>query len=1431
MKSNWLATLLLLQIGACATHSVAQNAAIPQELLAWQDWVLHDSTKRCPISSDEQRCIWPGTLRLEIADRGAQFAQNASSYLPNQRLSLPGSADSHWPINVRLNGAEVPVLNVDGRPAIWVANAGAATIDGEFSWETRPEQLTLNSDVPVELRQNGVAVNNPERQGDELYLGTQTNVAREADALDVQVHRLLSDQLPLNLATNIELRVSGNAREALLGPALLPGFAPIALNGDLTAKLESDGSLRVQLKPGTWQLNLFARSLSPMVEFKLPKSTQANNAWPSQETLSLQTDPLFRTIRLEGLESIDPNQSEVPSEWRQMPAYLWDAEQSFTLRQESRGRDETVPNRLTLTRTLWLDFSGKGFSGKDQLSGVMQRDWRVSMRAPYVLTRAQAYGEDGLQPLLITKDTQGGGTGVELRTTNVSLQTSNRIEAPYQLGKSLAATGYTQVLDQANIALNTPPGWKLIAAIGASQSNSAWIDQWNVYYIFAAAILTVIAWRYLGFGFALATGLYVVLSMFEYQGPKYSLAFALLLLMLLRNLGSTKAAGKRSLRDSWFGKLVRYSSYAVLLMVSLQTIAFIQHQARVAIHPQLDYIGSSTAFTDKMGLPNLMSEPMAVPTVAAQEINANDAAAAAGAVMDAEQAPAPPPPPPPPRVQVSKAINEVASQNMAYLNQASTKRMKMQRYASNSVLQAGRAEPDWTWQQYQVSVAGPIAPDQTLAFVLTPPWLTGLLRFLMIALIGYVLYRIGRELIRDYRQPPSNAEKDAPTHGNRTASVLATSLLLVSALLSSSAIAQSTPDAQILETLRERLEQQPACAPNCVSLGATRVSAIGNQLEMRIIASVGATAEVKIPISERALADLSLTVDGQARRFDARDGDYRSLVLPRGVHTIIVRAVIRADRVVLAFPITPMHVEFIGTGWETNSIRDARLSSGTLDLARAAGEVAGDTPRDAGGTNQFPPYLRVTRQFQFDLNWKLMTRIERLTEIGQGITVRLPLLAGEQPLHPDVVIKDGMALYSLNQSQSDVEFESALASAEQLTLTAPALSERAEIWTVQSSPTWHVDASGIPQSLHGMEPSQQDVSQRFDPLPGETLTLKLTRPEPAPGPAFRIDSVNLSVSPGEKLRDSTLSFLLRATQGGSHTILLPKGSELIAISRDGSAQTLRLREQKLELPIHPGDNQFLVQIREKVALADGLRAPAIDLQLPAANVNVIIDVPNNRWLLWTRGPTLGPAILFWPTLFVILLIAGALAYSRRTALGIGEWFLLGLGLAGLGWAFVAIAAWFILLQYRLKHGQELGDWTHRGFQALLAFLTFLSVLIVLAGVANGLISHLDMQVTGNSSSAYQLKWFADLTDGPLPDARAYSAPTWLYKLLMLAWSLWLAFAAMRWLRYAWQAFSAGGIWRAFPVRIKAEPVVAETQQSDASATSTDALPPLPVKPE
>jgi hypothetical protein len=34
-----------------------------------------------------------------------------------------------------------------------------------------------------------------------------------------------------------------------------------------------------------------------------------------------------------------------------------------------------------------------------------------------------------------------------------------------------------------------------------------------------------------------------------------------------------------------------------------------------------------------------------------------------------------------------------------------------------------------------------------------------------------------------------------------------------------------------------------------------------------------------------------------------------------------------------------------------------------------------------------------------------------------------------------------------------------------------------------------------------------------------------------------------------------------------------------------------------------------------------------------------------------------------------------------------------------------------------------------------------------------------------------------------------------YRAAMLAWALWLAVSVLRWLKWAWESFSAGGLWK------------------------------------
>ncbi len=1398
MQTLLRASLLFLTV--LPSLALAQaNTPVPPALESWVPWVMENSSYNCPrpISEDENRsCGLPGTLRLSVNASGADFSQQSLRYTKG-KIELPGSSDSAWPVEVSVNGEPVAVLPGENGPVIYVP-AGPARIVGRFAWAKAPERLRVPAGMPLVFSKDGVDVGAPEREGDELWLGRAQSSERMADALDVQVHRLLIDGLPMQLQTEIDLRVSGEAREVIFGPALLPGFAPLTLGGDLNAKLNPDGSLTVQLRPGEWKLYLSARALTPMRELTL---APAIGEWPAEESLSFQPDATLRSVQLDGLPAVDPKQASVPDAWVNFPVYLFTPEAKLSINIDSRGRDAAAPNRLSLTREMWLAFSGDSFSTKDYLSGEMVRDWRVSMHAPYVMTRGQSPDSNGtLQPLLVTKS--ANGTGVEVRSTQLNLTAASRIDGT---GK-FPATGYDGTVERAQITLNTPPGWLLIAAAGASEAPSAWLDRWNVYTAFSIALCALAGWRLGGWKLGAAVLAYAVITAFEYGAPLFWLLGLLLLALLVRQVKAPR--WQLGLR------IVGMLGFAILL---LQSLSFAERQARLALHPQLEF--------DEIGV------GQAALSYASKAAYNDDGYSAQEMAVDA------PPPPPPPAPMTAPATmemgalatdaaasadtlggarstrGEVAQQQSNQIYQRNNvSRKQMNRYAANSIVQAGAAEPNWHWQSYSIEIAGPITPEQTLHLLLMPPWLTTFMRLAALLLLGFALWCVARPGPMSnlgkplawwqswQREKPMASKTTVASAAPLASTPVALALTLIGALLLGGhvpqATAQATPNPELLEELKKRLTRAPQCAPNCVAISSAQVQLSGDAFSISLMAHVGTRSMISLPNGERSLANTRLTVDGSAAEFARRSEGSSELVLEAGMHVISLSGTARADRITLDFPLQPSRVQMQLSGWEAGGVRDEKLTSGTLDLVRSQRAVASDT----GGKTaaQFPPYVRVLRQLRFDLEWRVETTVQRLTNVESGLTVRVPLLPGERPLGAAVQVVDGVALVPMQANESETQFSAALDLLPEMQLKAPLQADRAEVWTVESSPVWHVDFAGVPLSLTPLGGSD-DLQLRFDPLPEEVLTLKLSRPEAAAGPAYRIDAVTLETKPGARARDTTLSFTLAATQGGRHSIRLPGAAELLGVSKNGANMTLRLRESALELPVDPGENRYIVNFREALALSTDLRLPAIDLKLPSANIRLNLELPHSRWLLWAHGPTLGPAVLYWATLIVVLLISLALAKSGRTALGFGAWALLGLGLTGFGWqAFMLVALWFLALQWRMQHGSALRDWPHRLMQIALAGLSVIALLCIVGGAMNGLLDNLDMQVVGNGSSATSLRWFADQAPGLLPGAGALTLPSWSYKALMLAWALWLAFALLRWLRYAWLAFGTGGFWRPLP---------------------------------
>jgi hypothetical protein len=322
----------------------------------------------------------------------------------------------------------------------------------------------------------------------------------------------------------------------------------------------------------------------------------------------------------------------------------------------------------------------------------------------------------------------------------------------------------------------------------------------------------------------------------------------------------------------------------------------------------------------------------------------------------------------------------------------------------------------------------------------------------------------------------------------------------------------------------------------------------------------------------------------------------------------------------------------------------------------------------------------------------------------------------------------------------------------------------------------------------------------WQPWPGEKVSIAVSKPAGVPGRTLTIDHSALVLRPGTRSTDATLTLTLRSSRGGQHVVTLPPGAELQLITVDEKSQPIRQDKRAVTLPLLPGSQTVVLAWRQPAGVGLRFVTPEVDLGAPSVNAEQTIALAADRWVLFCGGPRLGPAVLFWSYVLVLVLVSLALGRVRSTPLRAQHWLLLGLGLSPVPIVAAAVVAgWILLLGWRGEK-VELAAWKFDARQLLLAGWTLVALIVLVVAIHGGLLGTPDMQVSGNGSGASSLRWFQDRVEGGLPRAWVLSVPIVLYRVAMLAWALWLALSMMKWLRWGWRAFSTGGLWRKVPRR-------------------------------
>ena len=1311
-RTTRIYTLVLsLVLAPPALGQPGADIYVPDDLRDWREWVLHDHPEAaCPLNAtDGERtpCAWIRELALDVGERGATFRLVAQLFAESD-VPLPTTAQRR-PEEVRVDGRRATVLG-GSLPRLRLP-AGRHEVTGALSWSEEPEFIT----VPA-----GIGLINPSRNGrpvqanihgDRLWLGERADVQDSRETLEVRVYRRLVDDVPQTLSTVVSLSVGGEGRIVDLGVALPPDFVVTALDPELPARIEEDGSLRVQVQRGEWDIGIDARAVRHLDAFSMP---QPSGYWPTTEIWGFEARRSLRIVRVEGVASVDLVQVEAP--WSDVPGYTLGAGETLRLVEQQRGDVNPSPGGFDISRQLWLDFDGSGFVVEDNIAARLDRDTRIV--ADYVPGRIDVDG----QPRLVTR-LGDGEPGVELTAGRAD------VKAVSAAGDHLSASGWSVDAASLDALLHLPPGWRLLWTSGPDSAPDAWLDRWRLWDTFLVVLLLILVWRVANPAWAAVVAVAVLLSYQDHAAPMYGW-------LLLAGV----AALLRAVRHETTLKVFRATYWVAFVPVAVICIYFAVGQARQAVYPQLELdaveVQRSLAWARHVHGAAESQEPVAVDRLAPAE-------------------PAPP--------MVEEIVVTASGPDRGE--------------PDDIRIQTGPGSPRWSWNTARLRWAGPVDAGEPLELTLLPPPVTRLLSaaaaLLALLVLGFFILLSRPSLPR------------LPPWLKCVAPVFVVFVLAPDA-------AAEFPDARLLRTLEQRLLEPPDCLPDCASVSKAAVDVDGDSLRLTLDVHVGGTFAVPLPLGDRIAQPTSVGVGATPVPLSRDAAGRLSALLGPGVHPLrIDAAVANLRRLDIHFPVRPGAVAANARGWRVYGIDDGTLAGDNIQLERLESDLAPSaSPASAAlVAASVRPFVEVRRELHFDFEPSVVTTVTRLAPLEGGFELAVPLLDGETLLSDDVRFADGIVTASFGPSDEWIAWHSRYQPGDVVELTAPAADHWREVWTARGSDFWHVEHAGI-------TPIDSDVAGvTFRPRSGESVRLALEKPLAVGGDTVTVESVRATIRPGSRAYIANLVMILRATQGGEFPLRLPTGAQVQSIAIEGESQPIPAAGD-LSLPIIPGVVRYQVGWREGEDLRAYFETPQIVLARPANNIDLAVEFPRDRWTILLGGPTLGAALLFWGVVAVVAALGVALSRLPGFPLTTPDALLLSVGLTLCNLSSVLLlAAWFVAIWWRSRRTLESANSaTYRVVQIALTFAGLAALGALVASIPAALLGQPEMQVTGYGSDASTYRWYADNSGEALPTAWVVSLPTWVYRVAMWAWSLWLAFALVRWVRAAWGTLVGPGYW-------------------------------------
>ncbi len=932
----------------------------------------------------------------------------------------------------------------------------------------------------------------------------------------------------------------------------------------------------------------------------------------------------------------------------------------------------------------------------------------------------------------------GSEPGIELQQGNYNIES---VSAVARNGDQLA-NGWLVDAQSLGATLHLPPGWRLLWAKGVDSAPDSWLQRWSLWNIFVLVFAVVLAFRFLRPMFAVLalSGLLLLLPTQEGLAVCWLLAIG-------------AVAVVQRFPDGRLAAISRTVTWIWLVITSLATLDLAVTSVQQTVYPQLEIHNEFTYAESGQASYDEVQSDMAMPTAAPAE-------------MDLRK----------------NSVQEVVVTGLS-------RQSYRNKYQEGVQIQTGPGLPQWQWTTSALYWSGPVAASQTMSLVLASPgWvrtghaLTALISVLVMALLFLSMVR------------SDSVRARAP----RAVLAWLPSILAVVLFMPGFVDAAQTPSAEILKTLEERLTTPPPCFPDCASIEQLNVDMSEGRAKLVMI--VHAQSLVALPVPTSSVWHPSrVELDGVAADV-SRQNEVLQVAVPSGVHRLeISGSVEHLERFELGLPAPPGRIVLDDqSDWQVAGVVEGRAPGGSLGFERQRRAEA-VTAEQVLQQESAPAFVEVQRTIEFNLDWMVTTRVVRLAPAVGSFTAKVPMLEGESILDGGFAAENKVVNVVFGAGDSQHEYSGVLKRTSPIMLTAAEVADRRERWTLISSNLWHVSHAGVPSVV-----DTSGAGLSFRPRNGEVLNVTVVPTEPVPGLTSTVERVRHQITPGDRLATHILELDLRASQGGSYLVTLPGVTNTVTgVTINGGAAPIPLKDSQLALPVLPGSTSYVLNWNSEEGIGVRYHATPPTFATVTSNVTTEVNFPESRWVLLLGGPMMGPAMLFWGVMIVVLMLAAGIARIPGIALTRTDALLLaaGLSLCNIG-ATLLVALWLTLLAMRPRWLEAIASAATKNLlQILTGGLTVITVLVLIYSVPEALLSTPDMHIEGNESSAYFYKWFTDQS-GELPPAPwVISLPMWVYRAAMLGWSLWLAFALIRWVRAAWDGFKSPVAWYQGPIPV------------------------------